>query len=238
MFYYQNKQLEQQLKVMKNFLNIYLLILGLLVVACQTEKHEVLTEENSVSFTEGSEFYNLVERSAMHDGSQDDELDQSPCFSISFPYKVILEGVEIRIASLADLMVVLSRTGNGGLESIELVFPVAVTTSSYEKISVSSWEELRELQESCVAEIAANAAPITCAAIEFPVKMLVYNTNTQETTSANLANKQQLYVFLQNKAPHEVLSFEYPVTVSFEGSSEMEVNNSMELRNALRTCNN
>jgi hypothetical protein len=224
---------------MKNILNISLLFLGLLALACQTEKHEVLTEEeNAVSFTEGSEFYNLVERSAMHDGSQDDELDQSPCFSISFPYRVTLEGVEIKVASLADLQVVLSRAAGSGGESLDLVFPLSVTTSSYEKVSVSSWEELRELQQNCAAEIAANAAPITCAAIDFPVKMLVYNRNTQETTSANLANKQQLYVFLQNKAPHEVLSFEYPVTVAYDQSSEVNVRNSMELRNALKTCNN
>lgn len=223
---------------MKNILNISLLILGVLVVSCQTEKHEVLTEENAVSFTEGSEFYNLVERSAMHDGSQDDELDESPCFSISFPYRVNLEGIEIKIASLADLLVVLSRADEDEYEELDLVFPISVTTSSYEKVSVNNWEELEELQESCDAAIADNAAPITCAAIEFPVKMLVYNTNTQETTSANLANKQQLYVFLQNKAPHEVLSFEYPVTVNYDQSSEVRVSSSMELRNALRNCNN
>ncbi len=224
---------------MKNILNIKsLLIFCLLTVSCQTEKHEVLTEEDQVSIQEGSEFYSLVERSAMHDGSQDDELDQSPCFSISFPYRVILEGVEVRIASLADLEVVLNRVSGEVLEDLSLQFPVTVTTSTYENVSVAGLEELQELQENCIEEINTNNAPITCAAIEFPVKMLVYNTNTQETKSANIANKQQLYVFLQNKAPNEVLSFDYPITVAYEGDSEVVANSSAELRNALKTCNN
>lgn len=210
----------------------------LLTVSCQTEKHEVLTEEEGVSFTEGSEFYSLVERSAMHDGSQDDELDQSPCFSLSFPYRVVLENVEIKVASLSDLKVVLDKISGDVEEKLTLRFPVSVTTSSYERISVASLEELRELQQNCEGQVMANNAPITCANLEFPVKMLVYNTASQETTSANIANKQQLYVFLQNKATNEVLSFEYPITVFYEGGYNIEVNSSSELRTALRTCNN
>lgn len=224
---------------MRNILNIkFLSIFLLLTVSCQTEKHEVLTEEEGVSFTEGSEFYSLVERSAMHDGSQDDELDQSPCFSLSFPYRVVLEGVEIKIATLADLRVILEKVSADEWEDLSLKFPVSVTTSTYETISVATPEELRELQQSCRAEVMANNSPITCASMEFPVKMLVYNTATQETHSANIANKQQLYVFLQNKATNEVLSFEYPLTVSYEGEAKVEVNNGSELRTALRTCNN
>ncbi|HER40911.1 MAG TPA: hypothetical protein ENO10_06795 [Salinimicrobium catena] len=224
---------------MKNILDIKILFFFmLLTISCQTEKHEVLTEEEGVSFTEGSEFYSLVERSSMHDGSQDDELDQSPCFSLSFPYRVLLEGVEIKIASLSDLRVVLDKISGDVPEKLSLKFPISVTTSSYESISVASLEELRELQQTCGMQIAADNAPITCAKIEFPVRMLVYNTATQETTSANIANKQQLYVFLQNKATNEVLSFEYPLTVSYEGESEVVVNSSSELRTALKTCNN
>lgn len=224
---------------MKNILNIRsLLIFCLLTVSCQTEKHEVLTEEDQVSIQEGSEFYSLVERSAMHDGSQDDELDQSPCFSISFPYRVILQGVEVKIASMADLEVVLSRISGDVWENLSLKLPVTVTTSTYENISVASLQEFQELKASCLKDINTNNAPITCAVIEFPVKMLVYNTGTQETNSANIANKQQLYVFLQNKASNEVLSFDYPITVAYEGDAEVVVNSSAELRNALKTCNN
>lgn len=224
---------------MKKITNIkFMIICSLLLGACQSEEYEVLTEESEASFTEGSEFYNLVERSSMHDGSKDDELDESPCFSLRFPYKVTVAGLEIKIASASDLEVVLERLDEMESDEFSLQFPVTVTLSNYENVTISNLDQFREFQQNCENEIEENIAPITCVDIEFPVKIFVYNTNTQQTNSANIANKQQLYVFLQNKASNEVLNFEYPVSISYEEDSKVEINGSTEFRNALKTCIN
>lgn len=212
-----------------------MIICSLLLGACQSEEYEVLTGETEASFTEGSEFYNLVERSSMHDGSKDDEIDESPCFSLSFPYDVLVAGLEIKIASSSDLEVLLERLDEIESDDFSLQFPITLTLSNYENVSISNMYQFHEFQQNC-NEIEDELEPITCVDIEFPVKLFVYNTNTQQTNSANIANKQQLYVFLQNKASNEVLNFEYPVTLSDEEGSKVEINGSTEFRNALKTC--
>ncbi len=211
-----------------------LLIMG----ACQSEKHEILTEEDQQSFTEDSEFYNLVERVSMNDGSQDDEFDDSPCFSISFPYRVVIQGVEVKIASAADLEKILETINNAGVQEFSLRFPLTLTWSNYETVNVSSMQELAKLKQVCAKEIATQSAPITCVDIEYPVKLFAYNVNSQNTSSANAANRKQLYIFLQNKNPNEVLSFDYPISLSFGGGAEMEVSSNTEFAAALKTCNN
>ncbi len=216
----------------------FLLVCILLTLSCQTEKHEVLTEEDQQSFTEGSEFYSLVERASMHDGSWDDELDESPCFSISFPYQVVVQGVDVRIASAADLNFILENISNAGMQEFSFRFPLTLTWSNYENLSVSSVEELAELKQACLNDIATNNLPITCVEMDFPVKLFAYNLNTQNTSTVNAANKKQLYIFLQNNHPNEVLSFDYPLNLSFQGGVEMEVNNNTEFAAALKTCNN
>lgn len=224
---------------MKKIANIkFLIICSLLLGACQSEEYEVLTEESEASFTAGSEFYNLVERSSMHDGSNDDELDESPCFSLRFPYDVEVAGVEIKIASAVDLEVVLESIDEIGSEEFSLQFPITLTLSNYENVTISDPEEFEEFQDACGDAIEEDEAPITCVEIEYPVKLFVYNTNTQQTNSANIANKQQLYVFLQNKGSNEVFNFEYPITVLYNGTTELDVNNSTDFRNALETCIN
>lgn len=225
--------------IMSKITYISFVLIGILSLAsCQSEKHEVLTEEDQQSFNEGSEFYSFVERASMHDGSQDDALDESPCFSISFPFRVELNGTEVRIASASDLEVILRNIENLGIEEFSFRFPLTLIWFNYETVSVSNMQELAELKQACLNELASNNSPITCAEIEFPIKLFIYNVNTQTTNSVNIANKKQLYVFLQNSNRDEVLSFDYPVNISLAGESQMEVNSNNEFATALKTCDN
>lgn len=217
---------------------IRVLTILLIIGACQSEEHEILTEEDQQSFSEDSEFFTLVERVSMNDGSQDDELDESPCFSISFPYRLMIQGVEIKIASADDLEEILENIEDSGMQEFSLQFPLTLTWSNYEIVNVSNMQELAKLKQECVKEITGKNAPITCVDIDFPIKLFTYNVNSQITSSANAANKKQLYIFLQNKNPNEVLSFDYPIELSFANDEEMEVNSNTEFAAALKTCNN
>lgn len=213
------------------------IILSLLLISCQEEEYEVLTGEDQPGLAEGTEFYNLVERAAMHDGSEDDELDESPCFSIGFPFNLSVEGVELRVRTAADLQAVLQTLNESGRRNISLRFPVSIINSEYERENIEDAEEFEELQQECQEELASNEGPITCAQIQFPLKVLVYNPNTQKTNSANIANRKQLYVFLENTSENEVLNFQYPVSIKYAGNNEVVVNSNVEFMNALQTCN-
>lgn len=223
---------------MKRILNFGYLVacIAMLLSSCQTERHEILSEEET-SLSQGSAFLNLVGRAAMHDGSGDDELDQSPCFSVQFPYSVFVNDIEMRVHSFSDLEILLEKFG-GSAGGLKLQFPVTLIMANYDRVNVESLEQFNRLQQECAEDVRSGLSPITCASIEFPVQLFVYNTQSQKTNSANVASKQQLFGFLQNQGPNEIISFHYPITLSFSSQSKMEVNNRNEFRSALETCEN
>lgn len=211
-----------------------LLFLG----ACQTEEFEVISGDDDGVAQQDAEFYNLVQRSAMHDGSEDDQIDESPCFSIRFPYEIVIDGVEIKITSGTDMDAVLSQLDEVNLSSLRLKFPVTLIMSNYQNVTVRNWQQYVGLQQGCRNDIASNEDPIICVAPEFPVRVFIYNLSTQKTSSANFANKQQLFDFMNNRAPDEVLDFDYPMTLVNADNSKLEIATSAQFKNALKDCIN
>lgn len=206
------------------------------MTACQQEEYEVLTEESENGFTSDSEFFSLVSRAAKKDGSADDELDESPCFSLKFPFVIELSGVEVKVTSSSELEKLVAQLEDANDDDFSLQFPVTLILSNYESVTVSGNQEFEELQENCEEQMENDSGPITCAKIVFPIKVFAYNMNTQQTTSFNIANNQQLYTFLENTDSREVLSFDYPITVAFSNSNRLIVNNGKEFSDVLKTC--
>ncbi|WP_029035820.1 hypothetical protein [Salinimicrobium terrae] len=218
------------------FLPVYLVLL--LLMGCQEEEYEVLTEEEEQSLSRDSETFDLVMRTAMHDGSLDDEIDNSPCFSLITPYEIVVNGVKITINSNSDLEEFIKNRGAGNNSGkIELQFPLTATNSNYQQIPINNPQQLRALQQRCQNEVALGEQPVTCAEIEFPVTVFLYDKQLQKTFSENISNKESFFQFLSNVRNGQVFNFFFPLQVEVDGAL-ISVDNNKELRNLLRKCNN
>lgn len=213
---------------------IFLTLLSL--VGCQKEEYEVLGEDQGVAVTSDSEFHHLVQRSAMHDGSADDQIDQSPCLSIQFPYTIELDGMEIEIHSQANLAAVLGSIEEAEQNHVSIRFPVNVKTSSHEEVTVSNKRQMAGLQQGCRNQIREDLAPISCIQIEFPIKIFSYNSEIQESSSETIRNKAQLYWYLENVSDAEILSFEFPIRLIYKDKTFVKVNNRSAMENAFQSC--
>lgn len=222
--------------MIKYISKLSLFFLILVQTACQTEKHEVLTEEGDIQAAD-LEFSQLIERMAMYDGTQDDSIDDSPCFSVRFPYEVVIHGIEIKIASVSDLHKITNRLQGLPVDVFSLKFPLVITMPDYEVLSVENASEFKRLKELC-ASGKLGVSPINCALPEFPLKVLIYNSRSEKLSSFQIINKQQLYVFLQNKSPHELLDFEYPLELTLSGNSAITIKNKETFKEVLNNCNN
>lgn len=223
---------------MNRTLKIKLFILcSFIFIACQTEEYEVLTEEAKAASQEDSDFYNLVQRSVMYDGSLDDQIDDSPCFSIRFPYEVTLNGVSLKIKSSSELEALLENLeGTAGRNELSIEFPVTLKMSDYKNVSVNSRQEFLAYRQACREETESGRGAVTCVEIDFPVKVLVYKTGTQRTNSANIANEEQLFVFMNNRAIDEIFGFVYPFSLRDANESNVEVYNRAQFEDALSQC--
>lgn len=193
-------------------------------------------EEEQQSLGRDSETFNLVMRTAMHDGSDDDEIDNSTCFSLLPPYEIYIDGSKRMISSKSDLEEFLqSRETGNNQGAIELEFPVTVTNANYQQIPVNNAQQFRALQQRCQKEVALGEQPVTCANIEFPVTVFLYDKQLQKTFSEIITNKESLFQFLSNIGNNQVFNFYFPLQVEVNGT-QINVRNSKALGHILRKC--
>lgn len=222
--------------MMKKPFSLLLILSSLLFTACQKEEYEVITDQDQNSISVNSEVYDLVLRTTMFDGSVDDEIDGSPCFSIEFPYTVIVDGEEFNINSEAALNEFLAGLPQDvETEDIALNFPVRVKNTGHQTVTVVNIQQLRGLQQSCRNSQAGNRGPITCARFSFPLRLTSYNSASQQTGAAVLNSQEELFEYLNNTSSNTVVSFEYPLQIISNGV-EIRIPNQNRLRELLREC--
>lgn len=218
-------------------INTFFLIISLLILAsCQKEEYEVLSDQDQNTITLNSESYNLVFRSSMHDGSEDDEIDNSPCYSIDFPYTINIGGAEVTITSEADRNSFLADLpANTPLNAGNLNFPLTLVNAAHQRVQVMNRQQLAGLQQACRNSINERGGPITCVQLVFPVQVFSYERGSQETGSTILNNQEELYTYLINLTPNTVMSFEFPLEVR-RNNRNIAVPNQSRLVDLLEEC--
>ena len=94
---------------MKTSLRIFTLVsmIGLLFLfSCQQDITEIIETPAEQVITPDSKVADLVQRTAMRDGSEDNIIDKSSCSSIVLPVTVVVNGLEIFLDSEEDLVIV------------------------------------------------------------------------------------------------------------------------------------
>lgn len=219
---------------MKKVIYFVLPILFLFLVSCQKEEYEVITEQDQSSITTDMEVYDLVYRAAMHDGSADDGLDNSHCFSIEFPYIVNHQGEMIEITSEAVLRDFLADLPTNAPDIIPN-FPVTVINAGHQRVTVRNRQQLAGLQQACRNMSNERGGPITCLKFSFPLRITSYERDSQQTGSTNLHSREELFLYFDNLGPGSVVNFVYPLDV-VKNNNPVSVANRNQLENLLRDC--
>lgn len=218
-------------------INCFFLLCSLLILAaCQKEEYEVLTNEDQNAITTNSGTYDLVFRSAMYDGTEDDEIDNSPCFSIEFPFTVSVRGVAVEIASEAERNALISGLpGNIPFNPGNLHFPLTIRNAAHQRVEIMNRQQFVRLQQDCRNSINERGRRITCVQLVFPVRVFSYERGSQQTGSTVLTSKEELYIYLENLTASSVMSFEFPVEVK-RNNRNISVPSQSRLVEMLREC--
>lgn len=218
--------------------NIYLVILPLfiLMAACQKEEHEVITEQDQNSISIDMEAYDLIYRAAMYDGSEDDQIDNNPCFSLLYPYTITFQEMEINISSDADRQAFLeSLPTNANPSDIIPNFPLTVINPGHQRITVRNRQQFAGLQQACRNMTNERGTPITCVNFSYPLRINSYNRVSQQTGSAVLNSQEDLFIYFDNLNANSVVSFEFPLEIKINNRFT-QINNGTALVNLIRNC--
>ena len=188
------------MKNLKLITTVFLTAL-LTLTSCQDEiDNETGENPNTNTNAANSQTANNLERSSMYDGSFDDFLDGVSCSSILLPVTATVNNTEITIISQADYQQVLNILGefNTDDDTVVLQFPFTIALSNYTEVVVTNQAEYDAIIDACEEAEATAQNALTCVDINFPITILTYNLNLDQTGSVVIESEEQLFNYINN----------------------------------------
>ncbi|MDG4717009.1 hypothetical protein [Winogradskyella marincola] len=224
---------------MKNlkFLSALLFISILSLTSCQDEIDDENGNNPNTNSATSPTAQNL-ERSAMYDGSFDDFLDDVSCSSVLFPVTVIVDNTEITLVSESDYELVLDIIGEftDDDDSVQFQFPITVQLSNYTQVVINNEAELDALEDACDDAEDNFEDAINCLEIDFPITILTYDANLEQSGSVVIESEQQLYNYMDNFDDDAYFSVNYPITATLSNGNTVEITSDADLENYIDEC--
>lgn len=200
------------------------------VSACQEEERELIIPEENNAIPRESDLGKLIEQVTLHDGSFDDIVDETHCFSINLPYSIFLNGEIREISSINDYELI------EGTDDIAINFPVTINLANHKQVFVTTIEQFEELKLTCMPE----DPDIECIDFKYPLTLLLFNSATNEIQSRIMNHDAEWYQFIDDLSEEVLMSIKYPVTLETFSGQSIEVTHNTLLLNEIiewaRSC--
>ena len=201
---------------------VWVLIL-LSLVSCQKEEFKVTESQDEGLLSQDDELLNLVKTVATHDGSFDDVVDSSTCFSIDFPYICNANGIAYPVNNADDLLPFTMYD--------ELIpdFPVNVTFANYIQLEIPTYTAFKNLIAQC-ANGELFDERITCVDLDYPVELSVYDPVTTDFNTVTFNHDRDTFMGIEFLNENWIANINYPITIMLENGGLLTINSNEELK--------
>ena len=237
---YENKKTNNPKPIIMKNLKSITAILAVFIFAFTSCQDEIDSENGQDPNTNSadSQTASNLERSSMYDGSFDDFLDGTSCSSILLPVVATVNGTKVSIITQSDYQLVLNILGqfNSDNDTVTLQFPLTVKMSNYTEVLVTNQGQYNALINSCktIEETAKSA--ISCIDIDFPISILTYSINLEQTGSVVIQSEQQLYAYMNNFGNDQLFSVKYPITATLNNETNISITSDLDLQASISDC--
>lgn len=211
------------------------LVFLMLFNACQQEEMEVTVLEEEELVAANSSLANLLRRTAVNDGSNDDILDYASCLEVELPVTIVINDLEIIIDSVSDFETIeaIFNEFDNDNDQLEIVFPVTIILSDYTEVIIENQDALNLLVDSCSDQNETEIG-IECIDFQYPIAVSIYNSNFQLSETIVVYNDEALYNFIDNLEGSTLASLNFPLNLLHVNGTLITVNNNTELELALQ----
>ncbi|MGJ8666895.1 MAG: hypothetical protein ACSHW7_11045 [Patiriisocius sp.] len=176
------------------------------LISCKKEELVILEGETETSFVQDVELKNYISNIAAHDGTFDDIIDRSPCFSIDFPYAIFLNGDNHQINGVEDLRAITPT------DEVTLSYPVAITFATYEQMIISSETDFNQIIDRCLMGSLYNES-IRCVDILYPISVGVFNAETSDFETVIFDHDKKTFQSIAAFTSQTLASIRYPIDI-------------------------
>jgi hypothetical protein len=201
-----------------------LMLFFLVATSCRKEESVLIEGPQNETLKANSAVANLLRRTSMKDGSDDNIVDNANCFSLEFPFTVFVNGMEITVTSEEDLDTVedIFDEFDDDDDTIEIDFPVTIVLSDFSEQEINSIDEFESFVDDCEGENEYDD-DIECIDIQYPVSASVFNANNELLDTITITNDKELYEFLEDLDEDDIVEIDFPITVVLSDGTEVSV---------------
>jgi hypothetical protein len=195
---------------------------------------EIIDETDDNTEAIDTDLKNLLLRVTLNEGDVDDFIMLGDCFTIAFPFTIIIDGIEVVVEGEQDyteIIIIIEQTG-ADIDDIEIVFPITIIMFDYTEVVVNNLQELEQILAQCQG----NKNRIDCVDFVYPLTVFRYNENTENTDTIIIDDDEEMYLLLSNLQEGEHITFQYPISVILLDGTIVEVNSNDELEAILNGC--
>ena len=224
---------------MKNFKIItgiaLMSILGF--TSCQSEIDNTQGQNPNTNTANSTTASNL-KRTSMYDGSFDDFLDGTSCSSIVLPATATVNGIKVSLFSQLDYQQVTNILAafNTDQDTVMLQFPLRVRLSNYTEVTVSSQTDYNALMNTCGTAESAHLDAISGLDINFPITIMTYSLNMDQTGSVVIENKEQLYAYMNTMGSDKLFAMSYPISITLSDGTKTTVSSDIDFQSRINDC--
>jgi hypothetical protein len=210
------------------------MFVSLLLSSCRKEESVLIEGPQENALKANSTVANLMRRTAMKDGSDDNIVDQANCISLAFPFTVIVNGMEITVTSEEDLDTVedILDEFDDDDDTIEITFPITIILNDFSEVLINSLDEFENYVDECEGENEFDD-DIECVDIAYPFTVSVFDTNNELIDTITINSDQELYFFLEELDEDKIVNVEFPITLILSDGTEISVSNLDQLEDVI-----
>ena len=215
------------------FLVLFVLT-AFVLTSCREEESVLIEGPQGETLVANSAVANLMQRIAMRDGSYDNIVDQANCFSVDFPYTVVVNGMEITVTSEEDLDTVedILDEFDDDDDTIEIEFPITIILSDFSEVSINSLEEFENYADDCEGENEYDD-DIECLDFVYPITASVFNSNNELIDTITINSDEDLYFFIDELDDDDVVGIDFPITVVLSDGTEVSASDLDDLEDLI-----
>ncbi len=208
------------------------------LISCRKEIEEFSETKDEEALVFDSELSILLLKTTLNDGSRDNILDDSSCFSVALPVTIFLNDIKMSINSEEEFSLIAFAFDefDDDVDRIEFIFPITIITSDFEEITISSADQLENYKENCeVIDPDADDDDIECADFLYPIAASVFDASDELLKVITLDNDKALFQFIKRLNTYDRASLVFPITIKLYDDSEIVINDIEALEEMLKS---
>ncbi|MBU2526015.1 MAG: hypothetical protein KKC03_05390 [Bacteroidetes bacterium] len=220
----------------------FLYLVGIFLVGCQSDSAEIISESPDDNITASSELAVLLQASSENNGAIDDFIDGISATSVVFPYVVETDFGTQTITSVDGLLQfkqTLQASASTSSNPPQIKFPFKVRFKDHSEREIKNDDDWNDhLSKENDDDEDDFRDRIKCFEINYPVTLLLFNTNQEQTGSVVVNNNRELFAFFTQLPPSIVVSIDYPISITFRDGNTLQLENNRELLRVMLECRN